>query len=255
MDNFNIKKLGIEPYAPTGWELLGKTVVGICVGVIISILMLIILSFVSSIFMKASGISAETTIYSNPLLSFVCLFIGFLASFIGNFLQVIAYNLFYSKKYYSIGKVFGLLLLSNAIILVMIGPIYFLFSTQLATLFFIMAFHVLLSIFISMNIIEFSLAPNYGSSSIIGNTIWFGFVMLVYAMFWKSQNGVGDESTIYLSIMLPPLLWFSLIPLGLGIWEKIYKKFYEMGSNPFYIESQKITEEVEDEEDINIDLD
>ncbi len=253
-----MKNIGNEPYAPNWWELLWKTVVWCIVGAIIGILMFIILSFVSSIFMKASGITTDTTIYANPLLSFVCLFIGFLSSFIGNFLQVAAYNLFYSKKYYNIGKIFGLLLLANAIILVMIGPIYFLFSTELTTLFIVMAFHVLLSIFISMNIVEFSLAPNYGSSSIIGNTIGFGLVMLIYAIFWKSHNGNGiaSESVIYLSIILPPLLGFGLIPLGLGLWEKVYKKFYEMGSNPFYLESPKEeTTDIEKEEDININID
>lgn len=220
--------------------------------------MFIILSFVSSIFMKASGVSAETTISSNPLLSFVCLFIGFLSSFIGNFLQVLAYNLFYSKKYYNISKVFGLLLLTNAIILVLIGPIYFLFSTHLVTLFIILAFHVLLSIFVSMNVVEFSLSPNYANSSLVGNTLGFGLVMLIYAVFWKvnSGGGSGSEGGITLSIVLPPILGYMLIPLGLGIREKIYLKFYEMGNNPFYIDSELAEEEYSTGDDeINIDLD
>ncbi|PID34989.1 MAG: hypothetical protein CR971_00525 [candidate division SR1 bacterium] len=251
---FDLKK--IQPYAPGGRELFGKVGVGLSVGVIVAILMFIILSFVSSIFMKATGINADTAIYSNPLLSFVCLFIGFLSSFIGNFLQVLAYNLFYSKKYYNVGKVFGLLLLTNAIILGLVGPIYFLFSTQLVILFIILAFHVLLSIFISMNVVEFSLSPNYANSSLVGNTFGFGIVMLMYAIFWKSNSGgVLSESSITLSIILPPILGYTLIPLGLGIWEKIYLKFYEMGSNPFYIDSATEQEVNTDEEEINIDLD
>ncbi len=250
---FDLKK--VQPYAPSGRELVGKVGVGLSVGVIVAILMFIILSFVSSIFMKATGINAETSIYSNPLLSFVCLFIGFLSSFIGNFLQVLAYNLFYSKKYYNIGKVFGLLLLTNAIILGLVGPIYFLFSTQLMILFIILAFHVLLSIFISMNVVEFSLSPNYANSSLVGNTFWFGLVMLMYAIFWKANSGGLSESSITLSITLPPILWYTLIPLGLGLWEKIYLKFYEMGSNPFYIDSEVEQEVSIEDDEINIDLD
>ncbi len=247
----------IQPYAPGSWELLGKVWVGLSVWVIIAILMFIILSFVSNIFMKATWISAETSIYSNPLLSFVCLFIGFLSSFIGNFLQVVAYNLFYSKKYYNIWKVFGLLLLTNTIILGLMWPIYFLFSTQLTTLFIILAFHVLLSIYVSMNVVEFSLSPNYANSSLVGNTLWFCLVLLIYALFWKLNSwGIVSESSITLSITLPPILGYSLIPLGLGLWEKIYFKFYEMGSNPFYIDTVIPDEEAcIDENEINIDLD
>ncbi len=151
---------------------------------------------------------ADVSFQPNPLLSFVCLFIGFLSSFIGNFLQATAYNLFYSKKYYNISKVFGLLLLTNAIILVLIGPIYFLFSTQTNILFIILGFHVLISIFVSMNVVEFSLAPNYANSSLVGNTLGFGLVMLMYAIFWKTHaNGsMTSDISMRLSIILPSLL-------------------------------------------------
>ncbi len=76
-------------------------------------------------------------------------------------------------------------------------------------------------------------------------------------MFWKlNSGGIVSESSITLSITLPPILGYMLIPLGLGLWEKIYFKFYEMGNNPFYIDTVIPDEEISiDENEINIDLD
>ena len=51
-------------------------------------------------------------------------------------------------------------------------------------------------------------------------------------------------------MILPPVLAYALIPLGSGIWEKIYYKFYELGNNGFYIPSISEREE-EMEEDSN----
>jgi hypothetical protein len=38
-------------------------------------------------------------------------------------------------------------------------------------------------------------------------------------------------------MILPPVLAYTLVPFGSGIWEKIYYKFYELGNNGFYIPS------------------
>lgn len=46
-------------------------------------------------------------------------------------------------------------------------------------------------------------------------------------------------------MLVPPIVGYTLIPFGSGIWEKIYYKFYELGNNGLYIPSAT---EVEEEE-------
>jgi hypothetical protein len=58
-------------------------------------------------------------------------------------------------------------------------------------------------------------------------------------------------------MVLPPILAYALIPLGSGIREKIYYKFYELGNNGFYIPSiSEREEEMEEEsksEEVNVE--
>jgi hypothetical protein len=52
-------------------------------------------------------------------------------------------------------------------------------------------------------------------------------------------------------MLFPSILGFTLIPLCLGIWQKIYYKFYELGNNGFYIPSlsEIVVEQTADDED------
>jgi hypothetical protein len=52
-------------------------------------------------------------------------------------------------------------------------------------------------------------------------------------------------------MLFPSILWFSLTPLCLGIWQKIYYKFYEMGNNWFYIPS--LVEVIAEQEATEVD--
>jgi len=102
---------------------------------VIAALLFVILSFMGGMFTSAFGQAGSTV---NPLLSLVLLFIGFLSTFIGNIAVGGLYSLFYSRKYYTTSKMFGLLFLTNGILFFFLAPIYIVFASQIDVLFLIL---------------------------------------------------------------------------------------------------------------------
>ncbi len=187
----------------------------------------------------------------NPLLSLVLLFIGFLSTFIGNIAIGGIYSLFYNKKYYNTGKMFGLIFLTNGILFFFLAPIYIVFASQIDILFLILGFHILFSVFTSAAQIEFSTNPNYSASALMGNVLWFVFAFLAYALIYKMSGSAEVQQKIYLFMLLPPILGYVLVPFGSGIWEKVYYKAYELWNNGFYIPSGMEPEQDNQETDTN----
>jgi len=248
-----------EPSNISGWQLVGKVFIGVLVGGVIAALLFILLSFMGGMFTSAYWQQAGSSV--NPLLSIILLFIGFLASFIGNISIGGIYNLFYNKKYYNTSKMFWLLLLTNGILFFVLAPIYIIFAGEIEILFLILGFHVLFSVFVSASQIEFSTNPNYSASAFMGNILWFALAFLAYCLIYKMSGSSEIQQKIYLFMLLPPVLGYTLIPFWAGIREKIYYKFYELGNNGFYIPSVADVDEEErqeadisnNEDDVNVE--
>lgn len=234
----------------SGRQLVAKILMGLVIWGIIAALLFIVVSFIGGMFTSALGAQTTELSSANPLLRLILLFIGFISTFIGNIAVAGVYSLFYSKKYYDVTKMFGLLFLTNGILFFILAPVYILFGSQIETLFVILGFHVMFSVFASAAQIEFSSNPNYAGSSLMGNILGFAFALLIYGLIYKLNGWSAPQQKIYLFMILPPVLAYALIPLGSGIWEKIYYKFYELGNNGFYIPSISEREE-EMEEDSN----
>ncbi|NOZ43672.1 MAG: hypothetical protein GXP45_00600 [bacterium] len=196
------------------------------------------------------------------MLWIIVLFIGFLSSFIGNMIVAGAYSLFYSKKYYNSSKMFGFLLLTNAILFVILAPIYIVFAKNIEILFLILGFHVMFSVFVSASQMDFLANPNYSGSALIGNVFGFAMSFLVYSIIYKTAKVSSVSNQTYFFMLFPSIIAFTLVPFFAGLWEKIYYKFYEMGSNAFYIPSlsevttDDATEQSkeEQEEEIHVDM-
>jgi len=252
------KNLNSEPNNISVWGLFSKILIGFIVGVVIAALLFVVLSFVWSMFTESIQQQGPWSSI-NPLLRVILLFIGFLSSFIGNMIIAGMYNLFFNKKYYDISKMFGFLLLTNAILFLVLFPIYLLFKNDVNTLFFVLWFHVLFSVFISSSQVEFLSNPNYSGSAFMGNILGFALAMLIYAIVHKFAKLESVQQQTYYLMLLPSILWFTFIPIGSGIWEKIYYGMYTMWSNAFYIPSisevanVEETEEIEAEQ-INVDI-
>jgi len=165
----NFKSLDNEPNNSSGGQIIWRTVIGVVIWAVISGLLFVILTFTSSIFSQALQDAGWGT---NPLLPWLLLFIGFLSTFIGNMIIAWAYNMFYAKKYYNFWKMAGFLLLTNAILLLIFFPLYLIFNWDIISLFQLLWFHVMFSIFISANQIEFLSNPNYAGSALMWNVLW-----------------------------------------------------------------------------------
>lgn len=62
-----------EPSNLSGWQLLGKIVIGLLIGGVIAALLFVILSFMGGMFTSAFGQQGNASV--NPLLSLILLFI------------------------------------------------------------------------------------------------------------------------------------------------------------------------------------
>lgn len=236
--DFNNAPMTLAPNTLSNRQLLGKMGTGLLIWVLISFLLFLLLSFLGSIFTDA--LQASEFVTPSPLLPLFMLFIGFLVTVIGNMIVAGLYNLFYSTVYYDSTKMIALLLLTNGILFLILSPIYIAFFNEPTHLFLILWFHILFSIFLSSNQIEFFANPNYAASNIIGNTCGFALSLLVYGLIYKTSiatSGQHAQQAVYLLMLLPSILGFTLIPLCLGLRQKIYYKFYELGNNGFYIPS------------------
>lgn len=244
------QRLSNEPSNISWWQIVGKFWIGISVGGIITAILFMITTFMNGIF---SGAMVNTGTTINPIISIVLLFIGFLSTFIWNLGIAGIYNLFFSRKYINWSKIFWLLLLTNGLLFFIFAPIYFIFTNQIQTLFIVMWFHIVFSIFISACQIEFSANPNYSGSSLVGNTIWFALAIAMYCIFYKQSLVWWAEKLTYLLMLLPTILGYTLIPLWASIREKIYYKSYEMGNNAFYLSSETDEMFTQDDDEITVE--
>ncbi len=241
----------------SGRQLVAKVLMGLVIWGIIAALLFIVVSFIGNMFTSALGQQTAEFSSANPLLPLILLFIGFISTFIGNIAVAGVYSLFYSKKYYDVTKMFGLLFLTNGILFFILAPVYILFGSQIDTLFVILWFHVMFSVFASAAQIEFTSNPNYAGSALMGNVLWFAFALLIYGLIYKLSWWSAPQQKIYLFMILPPVLGYTLVPFGSGIREKIYYKFYELGNNGFYIPSLSEREDEMEEdsksEEVNVE--
>ena len=114
----------------------------------------------------------------NPLLPLVLVIIAFIATFVGSVILSGLFNLFYSNKYYDLGKTFSVSLLTNIFLFFLMIPLYMMFYENINTLFYILGFHIIFAIFISHTQGEFVTNPNYASSHMIGSMIGAVVAML-----------------------------------------------------------------------------
>lgn len=219
-----------EPINPTGWQLMGKTITWLVTWFLIAlVIFLVIMMLGSEKFMENAG----------PLLPFLLILITFICTLIGNTIIVGAYNLFFPEKYYDFWKMFGFILLWNWLILFLFVFVYFMGNTKDISILMIVAFHVLFSIYVAYNFIEFLPNPQYSGSAFVGNTLWFVLGIVIYLAIFNLTKHTADKGTVIYNLMIwPSILWYTLIPLIGGIWQKIYYRFYEMGNNFFYLPTE-----------------
>ena len=252
-----------EPSQSSWRGLVWKVFVWLVIGGIIAILLFLILSFVWWIF---TNTSTQISWFSsaNPILSLIILLIWFLCSFIGNLAMAWSYSLFFQDRYFKTTKIMWILLLTNWILFLFFTPIYLVFGWEPNTLFLVLWWHIIFSIFLSSQQLETISNPNYSASSLVGNTLWFVLTILIYSLIRKWSEVWGIQNQTYLLLLMPPVIWFTIIPLFLWIRERIYHKMYEIWNNWFYTapnQEEKWNDNLiwnshmpNENDDINVDL-
>jgi hypothetical protein len=199
----------------------------------------------------------------SPILGILLAFIGFIAGMFGNMGLALLYNLFFSKRYYTLGKMFGLIFTSSIIIFVLSIPLYFLVQGGVVTSFTILGFQILFSFYVTSNLIESLAQPNYSASSLMGNTLGFVLSVVVYLAIVMGVQGQELNNQIFLFMLLPTIVGYPMILFGLGLWDAIYYKFFEWGNNPFYLPSlaelrkerqAEVEAEEKSKEEVNVEI-
>ncbi len=254
--------LGSEPTSFTWWQILWKTGLGLGIGVVIGFLIFIILIMVSGILdpvLQNNGLTAGQAL--NPLIPLIFVIIAFITTFIGNVLLWGVYNLFYSTKYYDLGKMFSMSLLSNVLIFFVFTPLYLLFYNNINGLFTVLGFHILFAIFACYTHVEILTNPNYSSSHLIGSTIWVSVSALIFLVLVKTGTNAEWATPKQLLILLPSVIWYVIIPFFHDLWEKIYYKFYENGNDFLYLptlqeiqKQEEVMQEDVTDEDITVNI-
>ena len=246
-----------EPNDVTMGGFFGKILIGLVVGLCISALLFAVLSAVGGMLGGENGAPSA-------ILGILLAFIGFIAGMLGNMGLALLYNLFFSKRYYHLGKMMGLIFTSSIIIFILVLPLYFLpLQGGVATLFTILGVQILFSFFITSNLIEYLAQPNYSGSSLIGNVLGFILSIVVYLTIVVQIQEGEISNQLFLFMLLPTVIGYPIMLLGLGIWDGIYYKFFEWGNNPFYLASlaelskdnqEALETEHKNTEEINVEL-
>jgi len=257
------------PYNPSATTLIGKMMIWLVVGVIVALIIFAITILFGNTMNLIIQWLWQVAKDSSPLLWMIMLVIAFLSSMVGNMLIALLYGLMYGGVYPSVGKLMTYALIANVMLFIILAPLYAIVYESVSSLFMVLWFHTIFSVFVTSVMNETSIDSHYALSSLVGGMIGMASVVLIFMLVFKvlilNKIDVTWVTTSQIKIMLslPALIAYSLIPLILAIWQKIYSWLYDMGSNFLYagsrddrvqeaqmIQSQEI---IEDEININID--
>lgn len=238
--------LEYTPPHPSGRQTLFKTLIGLFVGLFVAFLIFIILMLIGGIIIEALQQRLTGNVTINPLLPLILIVISFLGTFIGSVIIAGAYNLIYTDTYYDLGKMFSITLMSNILLFFFFLPLYLIFSNNIQSLFVVLAFHMIFSIYVGFVAIEITTNPNYAVLHLVAAALGIAVACVFYGIIVNVAD-VTQGKQSYLLIVFPPILAYTMIPLLQGLFYTIYYKFYTMGNNPLYVPS--LSEVIIDDEE------
>lgn len=253
--NINKPDVAMFDNAPsdvTAWSFFGKILLWAVVWICVAALLFGVLTAIWWMSWTSDG-------QVNPILWILLPIVWFIVGFVCNLALALLYNVFFSKRYYSFGKMAGLIFASSLIICIFFIPTYFLYKGMYA-LYTLLGFQIIFELFIAKNLMDFLSQPNYSASSLMGNTLWAVLSVLVHILITSRM----DEQSIDIKLIIASSgLVYILTALWSWIWDAIYYKFYEWWNNPFYLPSlnelreERRKEEVKkakEEEEVNVEI-
>jgi hypothetical protein len=255
MQKKDIKKPDVKifdnaPNDVTIWSFFGKIFIGVVVWICVAALLFATLTAIWWLTWSDDG-------NINSILWVLLPVVWFVVWFVWNLVLAWLYNIFFSKRYYNLWKMFGLIFTSSLILFIFFFLIYVLFK-DMRSLYTILWFQIIFELFISVNLIDFLSQPNYSASSLMGNTLWCVLSVIIHLAIVSS---ITEFNILF--IVLSAVLAYTMTIFGAGIWDAIYYKFYEWWSNPFYLPSlnelreerqKEETKKEKEEEEVNVDM-
>ncbi len=236
----------LEPYNPSGGQIAGKMFIWLIVGILIALLLFVVVSALGmDFFQEQTGI----------FLSLLLVLLACMMTVIATTVTAGIYNLIFSADYYDFGKMFGMTVIAHSIIFLLMVPIYLVFNNDINSLLLLIALHISFWSFIGQFLIESLTNPNYTSSSLVGALIGYMLTIIIYLMVYTNGTAADASYKIYVSLLLPAILSYTLIPLCHSIRSKIYYGLYAAGSNPLYIPNpQDVSLSAVESDQVNISL-
>lgn len=237
----------IEPPHPGWWQIIWKTMIWLLTWVLISFLVFVIISALGSDFF---------TSWATLFLAMVFMLVACIVTIIGTAIIAGTLNIVFGSDYYDFWKMLWFSVLANGILVLLFAPVYLTLSGSVNTLLLVLAFHIIFWFFISYSLIEFTTNANYAWSSLIGTLFGFGLTMMTYLLVYNmTPHDDSMGNTIYVLMLLPFIMSYTVIPLCHGIWSGIYYGIFSGGSNPFYIAPlNEIGQATEEDNTVNVQL-
>lgn len=247
----------IWPFNPSRWKIFMKWLLGLIIGILISFIVFIMLILVWWIVNEAIATSLLWTTQVNPLLPLILVIIAFLWTFLWSITMAFTYNMLYPEKYYDMSKMFSLIFFANIIAFVFFMWLYLLFAWGINELFFVLALHIMFTVFLTFSLIEISSNPNYAAVHILWAAIGLIIAIVIFGIVYKMID-VTVWSSAHIMLALPPVIIYASLPFWHWLREKIYYKLYSNWANFFYIPSlsEVLVDEAESEEvQVEVDID
>lgn len=258
------------PYNPSASALIGKTMIWFVIGLIVSMIVFAITILFGNTMSQIIAWLGQVAQDSSPLLWMIMLIIAFLGSMVGNMLVAFIYGLMYGGVYPSVGKLVTYALITNVILFLILAPLYIVVYESVGSLFMVLWFHTIFSVFITSVMNETSIDSHYALSAVVGGMLGMSGTVLIFILIYKmvtlnsldlASSATSNQIKIMLSI--PSLLAYTCMPLAHTIWQKIYSWLYDAGSNFLYAQSWtervvaiQMTESQDAiEEDVNVTVD
>jgi hypothetical protein len=159
----------------------------------------------------------------------IMLIIAFLGSMVGNMLVAFVYGMMYGGIYPSVGKLASYALTTNVILFLILAPLYIVVYSSVSSLFMVLGFHTIFSVFITSVMNEASIDSHYSLSSLVGGMLGMSATVLVFILIYKMVilntldiSGTATSNQIKIMLSIPALLTYTFMPLAHTIWQKIY---------------------------------
>ena len=241
------------PSDVTLWSLFGKIAIWLAVGLCIVALLFWTLAAIK-------GLTYRDSDSANSTLKFLLAVVWFIVQLVWSSTLALMFNIFFSKRYYNLWKMLGLIFVSSIIFFVFFLIMYVLYD-RIMELYILLWFQIIFWLYITLNLIDFLSQPNYSASSLLWNTFWCVLTIILYLIFSSNFEKL-NISSIYVALF-SVIISYTLMIFWSEIWNAIYYKLFEWWNNPFYLPSlNELREErkkeeakkAENDEDVNVDM-